>query len=845
MYSEEEKKSEKLVTHFEDVSLSDVSENLSGRKGLSLFKLHNFDSPVPDFFVISPAVFFQFSSKVFREKKKEIESMKETLENRDVANMFSRFDLEQDVTTDIIKNYTKLSGFTDAWVSVRSSVSFPKRPEVSFSGLFDTQLNVRGVENLLKSIKQVYASVFTDSVVKYCVNENIDLSEVGLAIVVQKMVQPEVSGVVFTIDPITQDQTRMSVEAVYGLGDVISNGDITPDSYVLLKKDLAIVEKHIAPQEWMKVRTLKSGGVNTSEKIQISPAWSHRQKLEDKYIVEISKVGMRLEDQMGEALDIEWVLSGGRLWILQAKNTFASQSIVSNVQFGYGSFVADTLFKVVKEIISRFDDSAELEKQAVQEAGRYMEKEFEKVRKVEEVKVDMSPAPVPPKAKISIDGEQFMFSGIGSSFGITQGTVKMYAGEDVPVTKDVILVMKRYEKEMYEVVSKAGGVILDTGGLTSDISIVCRELNIPAVVGSIVGTTMLSSGDIIKMDGNSGSVYLVDKAKGEQQAVADGITEKLNHIVEMPVAPVIEEVPVSDNVTNAYVHERDLNLPHTATKIFTSLSNLDEVVNSDGVMYLSLDQLMIEDGRHPLAYVADKKYKEYADSIAKKIDAVASVASPNEVVLSIGEHTIKSFKALVKGKEFEESSLPEKTMGTSRYLDNAKLLDLVLRIVKRTRNVLHNRNVSLAVHSPINGSVMREIKKSISASGLRRTSTFNIYAIIENPSEVIVLDDIANTDIDGLILNTPAIAKQMQGIDYEDSTTKYDLAVGSVYTVIDSVVATSRKNRLKLSVVTNSNTDIIKYCVSKGVYGISVTESIADAKKLVSQQETKILLGGK
>ncbi|KKR06234.1 MAG: Phosphoenolpyruvate synthase [candidate division WS6 bacterium GW2011_GWF2_39_15] len=840
MSQEPSKNSERPVLHFEDASVSEVNESNVGRKGLSLFKTHHFDAPVPDFFTIHPDVFSQFSSMVFKEKKHEIDSMKESLEHRDVLNMFTRFDFENEVTSEIVKNYTKLSGFTDAWVSVRSSVSFPKRPEVSFSGLFETQLNVRGVDSVLKAIKHVYASVFSDSVVKYCVNESIDLSEVGLAIVVQKMVQPEASGVVFTIDPITMDDTKMSVEAVYGLGDVISNGEITPDSYVLFKKDLSIIEKHIAPQEWMKVRTLKAGGINTSEKIQISPAWSHRQKLEDKYILEAAKIGLRLEDRMEEAIDVEWVLSGGRLWVLQAKSTFGKASIISNIQFGHNSFVADTLYKVVMEILSRNDDMATLERKAMMEAQRYIEKELEKKETIKENAKVISQA----GTSISKGGEEFLLSGIGASFGIVEGKAVVYEDKEVPVGKGDILILKSYNNDLYPLLSNAGGVVIDTGGLTSDAAIVCRELNIPAIVGTSVATSKLHTGDSVKIDGNSGSVYVIDKAKAEHKYIAEEINVKLQ---ELPAAAERVEV-LEENVSKIVLTQpvsKSSDIVRTATKVFVSDGNMQEIVNSDGVAYISLDKLMIENDRHPLAYVEEKKYKEYADSIAKKIDAIAGMVSPNEIVVSIGECSIGKFKKLTRGKDFETSSLPDRTMGAVRYLDNLKLLDLALRIVKRTRNVLHNRNVSLGVHSPMNGTVMKELKKHITASGLRRTATFNLYVIIENPSEVIVLDDIAGADIDGMILNTPSIAKQMQGLTYENSDTKYDLEIGSMFKVIDNVVETTRKERKRSIIVAQDSTEILKYSVSKGVYGVVVNTDVIGSKRTVSDAEAKILLGAK
>ncbi|HVX92511.1 MAG TPA: PEP/pyruvate-binding domain-containing protein, partial [Candidatus Dojkabacteria bacterium] len=261
--------------HFEDFNIDQVNELNVGRKGLSLFQMHHSDVPVPDFFVISPLVFSNYIEKVFKDKGEELLNKGIKLEYRDIHAAFMKKDFEKELKEEIHKQYTKLSGFSDAWVSVRSSVCYPNNHNVSFSGVFSTKLNVRGIEHMLSAVKEIYAEYFSDQAIRYCVNEGVEISEVKLAVVVQKMIQPEVSGIAFTTDPITQNNSRMSVEAVYGLGDVISLGELTPDMYALDKKNLTILEKHIAPQEWMKIRTVGSNKLENSEKIQISPAWSH------------------------------------------------------------------------------------------------------------------------------------------------------------------------------------------------------------------------------------------------------------------------------------------------------------------------------------------------------------------------------------------------------------------------------------------------------------------------------------------------------------------------------------------------------------------------------------------
>ena len=317
-------KGKKVVYYWEDFTFSKLKESSVGRKGLSLFELKDMDIPIPDFFVVSPVVFDKLvSQSLSRDGETLLEKGRNPNES-EVLKSLLKSEYEDSDIHDILSAYTRISGFTDAWVSVRSSVIFPSNPEVSFSGIFSTELNVRGAKNLLESIKRIYASLFTDDVVAYASSKGINLADVKLAVVVQKMVQAEVSGVAFTIDPITQDLGKLSIEAVFGLGDTISLGELTPDSYLLNKKDLTILEKRISPQEWMKIRVINKGSVSKdgTQKVTISNAWSHRPKLEEEYIKEVAKISLIVENKLRRAQNIEWVMSGGKVWVLQSKDLY-------------------------------------------------------------------------------------------------------------------------------------------------------------------------------------------------------------------------------------------------------------------------------------------------------------------------------------------------------------------------------------------------------------------------------------------------------------------------------------------------------------------------------------------
>lgn len=859
-------KSKRFVYFWEDHQFRNLRESTVGRKGLSLFELKDMDIPIPEFFVISSTL---FDNVISQSLERDVEKMLEKNRNPEedeVLKSILKTDVGKEAEEEIRSAYTRISGFTDAWVSVRSSVVFPSVPDVSFSGVFATELNVRGVNNLLESVKKIYASCFTDDVVAYAAAKGINLADVKLSVVVQKMVQAEVSGVVFTVDPITQDPTKLSIEAVFGLGDTIALGELTPDTYLLNKRDISLIEKHVSPQEWMKVRTMGRGSKGGVEKIKISSNWSHMQKLEEKYLKEISKIALIVESKARRAQSLEWVLAGGKVWVLQSKDLYEKHtentvSVVNSKEF-------DTLGEVLRLSAEKYAGIGLIESKAVDHAKRIVNSNrheydgmTEKLVNVAKVK-STTPA---PQSTPMLNRDNFVLSGIGASFGTVTGrAIVLEKDKAIEVTKNDILVIREYASEMESLIVKAGGVIMDVGGVTSDTAILCREFNIPAVVGVGTASSAIHNGDIVRVDGNAGSIYKESNLKVKEE-FKENIQSKVHPVVEAYKEENLsgidllkgeeeEKVEVVDRAESkedsVLKIPHDISLPPSATKVFT-YSNLeyekliDYVGNSHGIVYIDLDKVMLEDGRHMLAYVEDKKFVEYAKDISEKVCRYIDLAEGNQVVLSIGSQKVKEFRGLVKGK-LENQELEDSVYGLTRYLKNKEYLNRVLKIVRRIRNVHKKRNVDIAVHSPMNGTFMKDFKKSLSANGLRRTNTFRVYAILDNPTEIIMADDILEAKIDGVILNMPRVVRVMQGFDMDNESARYDLGVNSAFKIVDTVVDISRPYDKHVIVISENNKALIKYSVQKGVYGVSVfAEDIKESRRLVSEEEAKVILGTK
>jgi pyruvate,water dikinase len=852
-------KNDTPVYFWEDFDAKDLRESNVGRKGLSLFQLKDMDIPVPEFFVVSSSVFKDVVFESLDRDIKKLTARNKNPEEDEIEKSIKKIKFKDEVIDEIRSAYTRISGFTDAWVSVRSSLVFPSKPEISFSGIFETKLNVRHIDDLLEAIKQIYASMFTDDVVIYAANKNVDLSQVKLGVVVQRMVQAEVSGVAFTVDPITQDKSKMSVEAVYGLGDVIASGEITPDTYVLNKKDLSIVEKHISPQEWMKVRTVGSGKKRSSiEKISISSTWSHRQKVDERHLQEVSKIALVVENKSREAQNVEWVQAGGRIWVLQNKPL---QELTEEPEITVVREDRDTLREVVIAFVEKYREIDQIEGKAVNRAKKLVQKkqkeQNEELEKLVKIAQSIDQGSKEKETRVQTR-EDFLVSGIGASFGSVTGKVKLIdTPADVRVDKNDVLVIKSYADEMESMIIKAGAIITETGGLTSDIAILCREFDIPAVVGAKDASKKLKGGDLVRVDGNSGTVY-----KETDPNIIKEIKEKKENIHPVVEAyssgklsgvDLLEKDEVKESKKDGEEKKeeeitKDSTLPPTATKVFISPTlpkdKLKKYVgDSHGLVYIDLDQIMLDEGRHLMAYVEDTKFVEYANDISEKVCEIVELAKGDEVVVTIGSATVKQFREITKGSSMENSDTPDDHFGLRHYLANEKFLRRVLKIVKRIRNVYKKRNVSLGVHAPMNGSNMREFKKTLSSVGLRRSSTFDVYAVIDNPTEVILVDEIVDAKIDGVILNMPKIAKEMQGIKTDDDKTEYTLSDKSMLKVVDNVVDILKSEKPQIIVVAQDDDKLVKEAVEKGVYGVSVSPKlIKDMRKLVAQQEAELIL---
>ena len=208
--------------------------------------------------------------------------------------------MPKDIENEVLKNYKQLGA---DFVAVRSSATAEDSKTASWAGELETYLNTTQ-KDLLENVKKCWSSLFTPRAIFYRHEKKLHKSKVSVAVVIQKMVQSEIAGVVFTVHPVTKDKNQMIIEAVYGLGELLVSGEITPDSYVIDKTDMTILDINIAEQKEKLIKDKIAGNI----KKKVLRHAQDKQKLSGKQIIELARICKKIEDHYGFPCDIEWAL---------------------------------------------------------------------------------------------------------------------------------------------------------------------------------------------------------------------------------------------------------------------------------------------------------------------------------------------------------------------------------------------------------------------------------------------------------------------------------------------------------------------------------------------------------
>ena len=719
-----------------------------------------------------------------------------------IRSKFARTTMPHNIREAIAKAYVELGkriGVENPRVAVRSSATVEDLPEASFAGQQETYLNVVGVDEVIESVKKAWASLWTARALSYRDSLNIDHETAYMAVIVQKMVNSRSSGVLFTIHPVTGDEDKIVIEAIWGLGEYIVGGKVTPDRFVLAKATLDLIESKTSrkekalfydpearenveiriPSTKEELEDLRHQHPSIAELIVKHGISPDKPAVSEEELRVLGKLGVRVEQVFGRPMDVEWAID-------------------SDIDYPNNIFLVQARPETVW---SR--------------------------RRTEET--------VEEKAEEIARGE-VLVRGVPASPGVATGRVKVALSVEeaaAKMEKGDVLVTKMTDPDWVPYMKIASAIITDEGGMTAHAAIVARELGIPAVVGTGNATEVLRDGMPVTVDGSRGVVLYGEIAE-------EKVEEK----------PRVEALP-AELLINLY--------PVTATKIYMNLGQPDEIDRYKNLPFDGIGLMRIEFiisswiGYHPLYLIDQGRGVFFVDKLAEGIAKVASAIYPRPVVVRFSDFKTNEYKGLKGGEKYEidERNPMIGWRGVSRYISRKyePAFRLEVRAIKKVRDEWGLKNVWVMFPFVRTTWELEKALRIMEEEGLTRGKDFKVWIMVEVPSTVFLADEFAKL-IDGFSIGSNDLTQLILGADRDSSLLAkmgyFDERDPAVLKAIGEIIDAAHRNGITASICGQAPSvypEIVEFLVERGIDSISVNpDAVISVRRHVASIEKRLLL---
>ncbi|MEM2003299.1 MAG: phosphoenolpyruvate synthase [Nitrososphaerota archaeon] len=497
---------QKLVLWFEELRKEDVP--LVGGKCANLGEMISAGIPVPPGFAITAYAYKKFieetkiAEKIYDILDETIKDPKDPKQyeeaSKKIRALIEATAMPKSIEEEIVKAYRELNkkvGLKEVFVAVRSSATAEDLPGASFAGQQETYLNIRGEKELLESVRKCWSSLFTPRAIFYRTEKGFRHERVLISVAVQKMVNSRSAGVMFTLHPVTGDRSKIVIESVWGLGEAIVSGAVTPDHFEVDKESLKITLKNTAKKTVEYIRDPRSGKTIHAE---VPLDRQDAPSLTDEEVIELARIARRIEEHYGVPQDIEFAVDRDMPF---PSNLFIVQSRPETVWS-------------MKEVTSTSSSTL-----------------------------------------TSVAEARIVLKGLPASPGVYAGKAKIvFSPEDAAkkIQKGDILVTKMTNPDWVPYMRLAGAIVTDEGGMTCHAAIVSRELGIPCIVGSKDATKLLRDGETYTVDARSGVIY-----EGLVEELVKPAAEKATPTaVTISQAPVVTATKIYVNISIPDIAEK-------------------------------------------------------------------------------------------------------------------------------------------------------------------------------------------------------------------------------------------------------------------------------------------------
>ena len=723
-----------LVLWFKDMSNDDVA--LVGGKNASLGEMYTELTPhgirVPNGFIVTAYAYDLFvkSTGLADMVTKELKGLDThniallQRKGKKIRSAFIHKRMPKVIADEVRVAYRTLSRQYDMKrvdVAVRSSATAEDLPGASFAGEHDTYLNIRGEDDVIRAVKRAFASLFTDRAISYRVDKGFKHADIKLSVGIQKMIRSDkaCSGVMFTLDTETGFRNVVEISSAWGLGEMVVQGKVSPDEYVVFKPSLEAKKDAILKRTSGDKKTKMIYGDTRGEPTRIVRVPEKDVAvltLSDEEVLTLARWGVLIEQHYSarakedRPMDMEWAKDGmsGELFIVQARpETVQSEKAKKGV-----SYTEYVLAKTSKKPI------------------------------VEGVSVGTKIAS--GKARIITDARRLD---------------EFNDGE--------ILVTTITDPTYEPIMKKAAAIITEKGGRTSHAAIVSRELGIPAIVGTGNARRKIATGDTITVDTSSGDIG----------RVYEGYVPWREHTYDLKKVPDIR-TKICLNVGDPESAFRNSFLPHKGVGLAREEFIIASHIGMHPLALVHYDtitdwKLKAKIDAKTVGY--DDKEAYFVDKLAEGVAKIGAAFWPEQVIVRFSDFKTNEYRALLGGELFEPEE--ENPMigwrGASRYAhpDYKEGFRLEVEAIKRVRNDMGIENVHVMVpfcRTPEEGEKVVELMEQYGLSRGRGKHGLKVYVMCEIPTNVIRADDFLDI-FDGFSIGSNDLAQLSLGLDRDSA----------------------------------------------------------------------------
>ena len=630
-----------------------------------------------------------------------------TATGKKIRDMIIEQELPKDLEQEIRDAFAEMSQGEDIAVAVRSSATAEDLPDASFAGQQETFLNIRGIDNILIAIKEVFASLYNDRAIAYRVHKGFEHAGVALSAGVQRMVRSETgtSGVMFTIDTESGFNDVVFITASYGLGEMVVQGAVNPDEFYISKALLnagkpAVIRRNLGSKQQKMVYADEHSAGKSVKIVPVDKAERNQFSLSNEELVELAKQALIIEKHYGHAMDIEWAKDGdsGKLFIVQARPETVKSRESQNVM------------------------------------ERYILKE---------------------KGDVICEGRS-----IGQRIG--SGTVRVVNSihEMDKVQEGDVLVSDMTDPDWEPVMKRAAAIITNRGGRTCHAAIIARELGVPAIVGCGNATDLLTDGQAVTVscaEGDTGYIY-----EGQLDFEIQN-----NSIESMPDLAF----KIMMNVGNPDRAFGFAQIPNEGVGLARLEFIINRMIGVHPKALLNMNTLpreIVQAIQERMAGYASP-IDFYVDKLVEGISTLAVAFKDKKVIVRMSDFKSNEYANLIGGKLYEPSE--ENPMlgfrGASRYVSEnfRDCFELECRALKRVRDEMGLTNVEIMIPFVRTTEEARKVIELLEKNGLKRGENgLRVIMMCELPTNALLAEEFLQY-FDGFSIGSNDLTQLTLGLD--------------------------------------------------------------------------------